>query len=257
MADPRISIIIPCYNAEKLLAGCLDGVLAQEYEDKEVIVVDGGSTDGTIGILKDYSVRHPSIRWVTERDRGVYDAMNKGIGMATGEWVYFLGADDAFYDTKVLAGIFSGGGPDGGGGRPDILYGNVQFKYSRQIYDGPYTLRRLLFQSNICHQAIFYRQSVFAAVGLYDIGCKVYADRDFNIRCFRRKDLRIKYVDRIIAVYNEEDGLSAVKKADPDFRAKQEKYIRDYNNQPGRALVIRMRRVASFLKRRLFHTRKG
>jgi glycosyltransferase involved in cell wall biosynthesis len=252
MAAPRISIIIPCYNAEKLLSECLDGILAQEYESKEVIIVDGASTDGTIEIIKRYSGRHAFIRWVAEKDRGVYDAMNKGIGMATGEWVYFLGADDGFYDKEVLSGILPPDRQDS----PDILYGNVEFKYSKRIYAGPYNLRRLLFESNICHQAIFYRRSVFEKVGLYDIGCKIYADRDFNIRCFLYKGLRIRFLNRIIAVYNEQDGLSALVKADPNFRAKQQKYIDDYNNKPVRAFVIRLRRFAAMLKNRLQQTTK-
>lgn len=229
MAAPRISIVIPCYNAEKLLPGCLDGLAAQEYGDKEVIIVDGASTDGTMEIVRRYSEKYPWLRWVTEKDRGVYDAMNKGVGMATGEWIYFLGADDSFYDNRVLAGIFQPDDPRGsvgygGSHGADILYGNVEFKYSKCVYGGPFHLRRLLFESNICHQAIFYRRSVFGKAGLYDIGCPIYADRDFNIRCFLRKDFKIKYVDRIIAVYNEEDGLSAAKKEDANFRAKQAVY---------------------------------
>jgi glycosyltransferase involved in cell wall biosynthesis len=244
MAAPRISIVIPCYNAEKLLSECLDGVVAQEYESKEVIIVDGASTDGTMEIIKRYSGKHAFIRCVAEKDRGVYDAMNKGVGMATGEWVYFLGADDGFYDTSVLAGIFSTRLPVG----QDFLYGNVEFKYSKRIYDGPYNLRKLLFESNICHQAIFYRRSAFEKVGLFDIGCKIYADRDLNIRCFRQKGLRIKFLDRIIAVYNEQDGLSALDRTDPCFRAKQQKYIEDYNKKPVRAFVIGLRRVAALLK---------
>ena len=223
----------------------LTGFLPRITGDKEVILVDGASTDGTMEIIKRYSGEHAFIRWVAEKDKGVYDAMNKGVGMATGEWVYFLGADDGFYDTRVLSAIFS----TGRAGDPDILYGNVEFKYSRRIYDGPYNLRKLLFENNICHQAIFYRRSVFQKVGLYDTRCKIYADRDFNIRCFRQKGLRIEFLDRIIAVYNEQDGLSALDRTDPNFRAKQQKYIDDYNKNPVRAFVIRLRRFASLLKK--------
>lgn len=244
MATPRISIIIPCYNAEKLISECLDGVLAQEYDNKEVVVVDGASADRTVEIVRQYVASHSNIRWVSEKDRGVYDAMNKGVGMSTGEWVYFLGADDGIYDRGVLKGIFSTGEAAG----VDIVYGNVEFKYSRQIYNGRYDLRRLLFESNICHQGIFYRRSVFEKVGLYDIACKIYADRDFNIRCFLRKGLRIAYLDRVIAVYNEEDGLSAAVRADPEFRRKQADYIKEYNRKPLRAIAIMMRRLAGWVK---------
>jgi glycosyltransferase involved in cell wall biosynthesis len=259
MADPVISIIIPCYNVEKLLPECLDAVLAQEYDSKEVIIVDGGSTDKTLEILRQYSAKYRIIKWVSEKDRGVYDAMNKGVGMATGEWVYFLGADDCFYDANVLSGIFSAGrtvGVAAAASGSDIIYGNVEFKYSRQIYNGPYDLKRVLLESNICHQAIFYRRSVFEKVGSYDIGCKVYADRDFNIRCFLQSGLKIRFLDRIIAVYNEQDGLSAQEKSDPCFRQKQQKYIEDYNKKPVRAFVIRLRHFARVLKTNLLQTGK-
>jgi glycosyltransferase involved in cell wall biosynthesis len=246
MAASRISIIIPVYKAEQLLAECLDGVLAQEYDNKEVIIVDGGSPEGTVEIIKRYAGAHSFIRWASEKDQGVYDAMNKGVAMATGEWVYFLGADDRFYDTGVLAAIFANGYAAG----QDILYGDVEFKYSKRRYDGPYNLRRILFESNICHQAIFYRKSVFERVGAYDIECRVYSDRDFNIRCFMARGLRIKYINKIIAVYNEQDGLSALERADPKFRAKQDRYIKDYNNKPARAFIIGLQRFARFLKRR-------
>lgn len=252
MNAPRISIIIPCYNGEQLLAECLDGVLAQEYDDKEIIIVDGASADGTLEIIKKYSAEHSGIRWISERDGGVYDAMNKGIGLATGEWLYFLGADDRFYDTRVLAAVFS----TGQAAASDLLYGDVEFRYSKRIYDGPFDLRRLLFESNICHQAAFYRRSVFEKVGLYDTGCTIYADRDFNIRCYLDKRLTKKYLNRIIAVYNEQDGLSALEKTDPIFREKQQRYIEDYNNKPGRAFVMSLRRVAALAKRSLHQTRK-
>lgn len=251
MAAPLLSIIIPCYNAEKLLSECLDGVLAQEYDNKEVIIVDGASTDGTLEIIRQYAAKHSFIRWVAEKDRGVYDAMNKGLRMATGEWVYFLGTDDRFYGGRALAGIFSTGQAEGA----DILYGNVEFKYSKRRYDGPFDLRRLLFESNICHQAIFYRRSVFEKVGLYDIGCKIYADRDLNIRCFRQKSLKIKYLDKIIAVYNEQDGISALQKADPEFRAKQERYINEFNQNPVRIVAVKLRRLARWLKTTIQQTK--
>jgi glycosyltransferase involved in cell wall biosynthesis len=252
MAIPRISIIIPCYNAGSLLSDCLDGILAQEYENKEVVIVDGASSDGSLEIIKKYAADHPGIRWMSGSDRGVYDAMNKGVEMATGEWVYFLGADDGFYDSKVLAEIFS----DGRAAGFDVLYGNVAFKYSGDIYNGLYDLRKLLFESNICHQAIFYRKQVFEQVGPFDVACRIYADRDLNIRCFLDKRLRITFLDRVIAVYNERDGLSAAEKTDAAFRAKQAAYIEAYNNKPGRAFVMRFRRMAAGLKSAFRPTKK-
>src|SRR5947209_4197413 len=97
-----ISIIIPSFNCVGLLQGAIDDALAQTHGSKQVIVVDGASTDGSVEMLKAY---HQRIDWISEPDSGVYDAMNKGIQMARGDWLYFLGTDDRFYEPDVLAKV--------------------------------------------------------------------------------------------------------------------------------------------------------
>src|SRR5580693_3513958 len=88
----RISIIIVTYNAAATLQVCLESIYSQSYKDLEIIVIDGQSTDGTVDILKQNTAR--LAYWKSEKDEGVYDAMNKGVKHLTGQWVYFLGADD-------------------------------------------------------------------------------------------------------------------------------------------------------------------
>lgn len=100
---PLISIIIPTYNCENTFTIALKSVLSQDLEEKEIIIVDGGSSDGTLDLLNKYDQQIDY--WISEPDNGIYDALNKGIDLANGEWLYFLGSDDKLYDNHVLTDI--------------------------------------------------------------------------------------------------------------------------------------------------------
>jgi glycosyltransferase involved in cell wall biosynthesis len=102
---PIISIIIPTYNAGKTLRTCIDSVVSQNYRQKEIWIVDNQSDDGTISIINEYAALYTYIKYISGEDRGTYDAMNKGIGVAKGRWLYFLGSDDTLYDENVLSAI--------------------------------------------------------------------------------------------------------------------------------------------------------
>ena len=192
MSLPKISIVTVVFNAVKTLQETIESVLSQSYENVEFIIVDGGSTDGTIDILKGCS--SPKITWKSEPDKGIYDAMNKGIKMASGEWIYFLGADDTFYNNNVLEKIFSN--PDNR--EFDLLYGNAYVFALKRKYDGEFSRERILFQ-NISHQAIFYRKEIHGIVGYYNAKYRTFADWNLNIECFFHSEIRIKYIDIIIA----------------------------------------------------------
>ncbi len=203
-------------------------------------MVDGASTDQTLDIARNYQDKHPFIHVISEKDRGVYDAMNKGVAAAKGEWIYFLGSDDRLKESNTLHEVFSRIYAS----NVNLIYGEVQFKYSGLIYNGLFDLHKLIFSCNICHQAIFYHRSVFDHVGLYDDACTIFADRDFNIRCFRHPKVHPVFIPQVIAVYNEEDGLSAKAKDDAVFRKKQETYVQEFNSRP----VQKIRKVFHRLK---------
>src|SRR5689334_2190715 len=97
---PTVSIIIPTYNSEVLLETALESILRQTYPYREIVIIDGGSTDRTVDVIKHYS-RHVAY-WVSEKDAGIYDAMNKGVEAATGDWLYFMGSDDQLYEADTL-----------------------------------------------------------------------------------------------------------------------------------------------------------
>jgi glycosyltransferase involved in cell wall biosynthesis len=160
--------------------------------------MDGLSNDKTLQIAEKYG--DSRIRIYSEKDEGIYDAMNKGIRLAQGEWLYFLGSDDALFDNQVLGVIRQ----HIRNSRRKIVYGNVAivgdsgWSEGGKVYDGRFDLKKLL-QKNICHQAIFYHRSVFEKSGNYTIRYKLHADYDFNLNCFAT--YKFLYVDLLVAKF--------------------------------------------------------
>ncbi len=104
----NLSIIIPTFNCATVLGKAIESVLHQTYQDWELLLIDGLSTDGTVDLIQEYSKTDKRIRWISETDQGLYDAMNKGVEMAKGEWVYFMGGDDWLFTKNVLSEILDG-----------------------------------------------------------------------------------------------------------------------------------------------------
>src|SRR5882757_6796610 len=213
IASPFLSIIIPTLNSEKTLQMALDSLLQQSFTNFEIWIIDSVSGDGTLSIVKENAEKDARIRLVSERDKGIYDAMNKGIRLARGEWIFFLGSDDRLYDKGVIASVFAalaGHGemaPDQDAATPDLLYGNVISTSYKGLYDGEFTFEKLLSR-NISHQAIFYKKSLFDRIGNYNLRYRAHADWDLNIRCFADKGIRTKYLDQVIAEFGA-GGISS------------------------------------------------
>jgi glycosyltransferase involved in cell wall biosynthesis len=223
---PFLSIIIPTYNSIASLESTLKGVLSQTFRNFEVWVIDGCSSDNTLDIVKEFASNDSRIKSISEKDDGVYDAMNKGIKLAKAEWLYFLGSDDLLYSRTILEEIFSQDISS-----VDIIYGNVLFKHKQIIYSGESSLERLTKdQISICHQAIFYSSRVFEKVGVYDTRYFVHADYDLNVRCFEDNTLSKKYVNKIIALYNEQGISGTQSNADGYHTALTNYYIEKYSN---------------------------
>ncbi len=196
----KISIIIPTYNASKTLSAAIESILEQTFIDYEILIIDGLSTDHTVELAKSY--QDERIKIISEKDSGIYDAMNKGIQLAEGEWLYFLGSDDYLLRPNTLAEVSQYLNHE-----YDLVYGNVVWGDTREIYDGPFTLEKVVKEKNICHQAIFHNKNIYIKMGLYDLTYKYCADHYFNIRCFIEK-CNILYIDVLVAYYNI-NGLSS------------------------------------------------
>lgn len=203
--SPKISVITVVFNGEKDIEQCILSVASQHYPNKEHLVVDGLSTDSTMEIVRKYADQYPYIRWVSEKDYGIYDAMNKGIDLADGEWIYFLGSDDTLHDDSVLEKIL--GSTDICS--YDLVYGNVLWGNTGEVYGGEFSLFKLML-TNICQQAIFYKRGLFSKLGKFETRYKYCADYFFNIKCFNDTDVKIKYVDHVVARYSAEGASTTV-----------------------------------------------
>lgn len=193
-----LSVIIPTFNSEATIARALNSLLCQTFQDFEICIIDGNSSDETLEKVSDFHAHFKNMRIISEPDQGIYDAMNKGIDIAAGDWLYFLGSDDRVFDESVFAEIFNTRIPKDCG----MIYGSVyidgdaSWAQGKQIYDGPFDTQKILLK-NICHQAIFYRKSLFQKFGKYKTQYPVCADWELNLRFFLKANPI--YLDRVIA----------------------------------------------------------
>ncbi|RQW82095.1 MAG: glycosyltransferase [Geobacter sp.] len=180
----KFSIITITLNSRKYLEETLTSVLSQDYQNLEYIFVDGGSTDGTLEIIKKHSENDPRIRWSSEPDRGISDAMNKGVAMATGNVIAHLHSDDSYSDTGVLSFV-----ADQFSSRPDALWltGGEQIvdetgKVLREIPVRSYSYRKLIRSNFILHAATFVRRTSFHEAGGFSVSRKYAMDYDLWLR---------------------------------------------------------------------------
>lgn len=205
MNNKIFSIIIPNYNSGYKLENTIKSIINQKRDLYELIIIDGGSTDCCIDIIDKYKFFID--KCIINKDNGIYDAMNKGIKIASGKYLYFIGAGDILQENILyeISEIIPKNGVN-------FIYGNVL--YNGKKYNGRYNKLKLL-RNNICHQAIFYSYEIFSVVGLYDLKYKILSDYVLNIKCFGKQEINKIYLNKIIANY-EGNGIS-VKKIDNEF----------------------------------------
>lgn len=196
---PLISVITVVYNSELYLEGTIQSIINQTYDNVEYIIIDGGSTDGTIDIIKKYENKIDY--WVSQSDTGIYDAMNKGIDIATGDWINFMNAGDRFVDSTILLQISKALGYD-------LVYGNhAVYKDDPsvfQITDVKYykDTRNIPF----CHQTLFAKTELLK-LNKFDIRYKIAADYHQYL-VLKHLNATIHYVPVTICLYLD-GGLSA------------------------------------------------
>ena len=193
-----------------MLERTIQSVLAQTYNNVEFIVVDGNSTDATLEIIR----RHEEVidYWISEEDTGIYDAMNKGVKLARGDWIIFLGADDQFYSPDVLKmaapllrdafpGIRVVYGTTVSVSKTGIQLAKVGHAWSPSI--------RRRFRQSMCfsHQGVFHHTALFRENGLFDTSYKISGDYEFLLRELRRRDAR--YLPRLIVASVSATGVSS------------------------------------------------
>ncbi len=203
-SNPMLTIIIPTYNSAATIGIALESIIYQTFQNTEVLIIDGLSCDNTIEIAKKYQLEFPQIKIISEADKGIYDAMNKGIGIAKGEWVYFMGSDDFLYESTTIEQFSKIEELK----KFEVLYGNVYSKRFNGIYDRKFTYSKLATK-NICHQSIFFRKCVFKKIGKFNLKYEAYADWDHNIRWFFSNKISHLYVNQVVANYAD-GGFSSL-----------------------------------------------
>jgi glycosyltransferase involved in cell wall biosynthesis len=193
MRDPRLTVITVAYNAEANIEQTILSVAAQSATGIEYLVIDGASGDGTVEILHLHS-QHIA-RWISEPDNGIYDAMNKGIAMARGEWILFLNADDYFSDADSAQRLLAAADDS-----VSIIAGRTLMKYA----DGDRVFRPsrrfgLMLQLPFMHPSTIVRRSAFEACGDFDLRYALAADCDFFLRAIARGH-RHRCIDDVVTV---------------------------------------------------------
>ena len=198
---PLITIVTVSYNAVNCIEKTILSVLEQKYTNIEYIIIDGGSTDGTIDILKKYE--HKITTWISEPDKGIYDAMNKGIKLATGQWINFMNCGDSFVDEHVLSKLSEYFVKEN-----EIIYGNMYKKIGKDLYDvKAYNLDILNNHMPFCHQSTFV-QTILTKNNPFDTKYKFVADYNMFYNLYK-KGHNFLYIDLPISIYQIEEGYTA------------------------------------------------
>ena len=233
----KVTLITVCFNSAATLSTAIDGVLSQKGVDIEYIIVDGGSSDGTVEIIKEYAEKtlnsqllppNFTFRWLSESDQGMYDAINKGIKMATGDVVGILNADDVLVSDDTLAhiadkfesggvgsgGVRSGGVESGGvGERVDCVYADIRFvregetvaalreaktvRYCSAKRWRPWMFR---FAAMVPHPSFYVRRECFERLGGYSLDYRICADFELELRYLYLAKLRAAYLPECVVV---------------------------------------------------------
>ena len=223
----KVSIITATYNSAATVKSCLDSVSKQSYSHIEHLLIDGASSDDTLKILNLYAQNHFDIKVISEPDKGIYDALNKGVKMATGDVIGFLHSDDmlssgdvietivAHFKHESLHGVFG-----------DLKY--VDFfnsKLTKRYWrSSNFSLSKLKNGWMPPHPTLFLRRELYMEYGLFNINFEIAADYDFILRIFKNPQLKFKYLPRVLVLMREggasnKNFRNIVKKSREDYTA--------------------------------------
>lgn len=197
----KVSIITATYNSAKTIQSCLDSVLKQTYENIEYLIIDGKSKDETHAIVQKASDTHSHIKWISERDKGIYDALNKGIALATGDIIGFVHSDDFLSEPNIIAEIvkqFKREAVDG-------VYGDLQYvdkentlRVVRAWKSKEFHLKLLQRGWMPAHPTLYLKKSVYEKHGEFNLNFKIAGDYDFMLRILKDTELKFSYLPKVI-----------------------------------------------------------
>ena len=244
----KLSIITINKNNASGLHKTIESVVSQTFTDYEYIIIDGASIDGSVDVIKEYADKISY--WVSEPDNGIYNALNKGILKANGEYLFFLNSGDHLFDKDTLNNIFTDERDS------DILYGNVlafddkktwEMKYPKEL-----SLSFFISGGNICHQGLFTKRNTLIELGSYDENYKICADYDSYIKAIL-SNKTFDYIDGFVSYYSH-DGISSTNRIilNEEFNCSIQKNIsklilHDYNE------LLKLKFELEFYKKSTFY----
>jgi glycosyltransferase involved in cell wall biosynthesis len=197
----NLSIVTVCFNAEKSIAKTLDSILEQTYRDYELIIIDGVSTDNTVQIIRaklnEFEAKGITIKFISEKDNGAYDAMNKGASLATGRWITFMNADDYYLEGSVLEQVLSIENIE----NYDVVYGNTMMnKYGKTLLEKAKEIDTITHHIPFCPQATFIKTNLQKKYG-FDTKYSISADYKFFLYLYLNH-YKFKKINIDIAMFN-------------------------------------------------------
>lgn len=204
LEKPLVSVITACFNSEQYIEETILSVLGQTYPNIEYIIIDGGSKDSTLEIIKKYGDRVSKL--ISEPDEGVYDAMNKGITNSTGEIIYFLNSGDHLHDENTIEKVVNGFSDTS----IVAVYGNVQMigeQGQKKHTRGCKVTHNSLLYRRICHQALFVKKRLFEEIGFFSTKYRLSADHEFIVKAIKKYPDGFLYLDETLAEYMD-GGMS-------------------------------------------------
>lgn len=255
--QPFLSIITINFNDASGLEKTVNSVLTQTYQDFEFIIIDGGSTDGSTAVIQKH--QHKIAYWISEKDSGIFNAMNKGIAKAKGQYLQFLNSGDALNGNTALFDfihhdLFKG----------DVIYGDYKFDKGGKIY--PDVLTPFFFiKSSLPHQSTFFHKKIFQNIGGFDENFKIASDRDFFIKCFLSEQFAFQHIQYPLVHFDLEGISNNVnfkdKKLQEDELILKKNYgifYQDYKEMLEQHIVLndKSKTVKGILKRLIFKVKR-
>ena len=223
----KVSIITASYNSEESIAGCLKSCSNQNYDKIEYLIIDGNSIDKTLEIVKNHQKDYPFVKLVSEKDHGIYDALNKGINLASGDIIGFVHSDDFFASNDIVKDIVSIMKSES----LDGVYGDLQ-------YVDRYNTQKIIRNWKSCHfklsllkqgwmpphPTLFLKKEVYEKYGLFDLSYKISADYDFMLRIFKDTKLKFGYLPKVVTKMrvggaSNRSLNNIIRKSKEDYRA--------------------------------------
>ena len=223
----RITLITATFNSASSIKTCLDSVVLQNYNDLEYLIIDGKSSDATIKIIKVYQKKFPFIKLISEKDFGIYDALNKGVQLASGDVIGFVHSDDFLEFNDIINDIVSMTKSE----NLDGVYGDLQYVDKSNTQEIIRSWKSCDFKPRLLkqgwmppHPTLFLKREVYEKHGLFDLSYRISADYDFLLRIFKDPELKFGYLPKVITKMrvggvSNQSLKNIIKKSKEDYRA--------------------------------------